>query len=220
MLFEIDSEKYRIVDLSYLVVPPGTDERPFEIERGLLADRAFKYDVTRTHSHVGTHVEAPAHFYDGGKDATELPLDTYYGRAVLLEVSGFDTAGPITPDHMEADIGPLLKPGDIVVVRNNDAGADDVPEERRPHFTPESATWLRERRIKMLGIDNNVALSDNIERGRELHDILMSRDVVLVEWLDNLAALRTKEFFFMALPYKVRVMDSSWCRAIAIEERA
>ena len=141
-------------------------------------------------------------------------------NAILACAPGLGKAGPITPEYLEADIGPLLKPGDIVVVRNNDAGADDVPAEDRPCFTPQSATWLRERRIKMLCIDNNVALSDTIERGRQVHDILMSRDVVLVEWLDNLADLRAKEFFFMALPYKVRVMDSSWARVIAIEERS
>ena len=48
---------------------------------------------------------------------------------------------------------------------------------------------------------------------------LMSRDITLVEFLDNLAALRRREFFFMALPFKVAGIDSAPVRAIAIEER-
>jgi len=218
MAFEIDPATYRVVDLSYLVEPNQGGERPFVIERGLLADGAFKHDVKQTHSHVGTHVESPAHFFEHGKDVTELPLATYYGRAVLLEVAGLDHAGLIMPDYLEQDIGPILKHGDIVIARNNDVAAGAGNAQGNPCFTPAAATWLRDHEIKMLGIDNNVGLATDVETAREVHDILMSRDVVFVEWLDNLHELRRKEFFFMALPYKVRVMDSSWARAIAIEE--
>ena len=71
----------------------------------------------------------------------------------------------------------------------------------------------------MLGIDNYFRLGKDIADGRALHDILMSRGVTFIEWLDNLADLSQSVFFFMALPFRVRKMDSSWCRAIAIEER-
>ena len=218
MLFNIDRQKYRIVDLSYTVEPNDGGERPFVIERGLLPDRAFKHNVLNTHSHVGTHVEAPAHFFDGGKDVTDLPLSTFHGRAVLLELSGFGESRAVMPEHIEQDIGSILKPGDIVIARNNDAGPSGVPPLECPHMTPEAAAWLAAREIKMLGVDNNVVLSKDIPDARELHDILMGRGIVLVEWLDNLAGLRRKEFYFMALPYKVRVIDSSWARAVAIEE--
>lgn len=78
-MFSIDTNKYRIVDLSYTVDPDNyPPDRPFALELGYLADRAFKYDV-RTHSHVGTHIEAPAHFYEGGRDITSYPLDAFFG---------------------------------------------------------------------------------------------------------------------------------------------
>jgi kynurenine formamidase len=70
----------------------------------------------------------------------------------------------------------------------------------------------------MLGIDNNVGLSKDIPSGRELHDILMGVNVPIIEWLDNLDQLKKKEFFLMSLPFKVKTMDSSWARVIAIEE--
>ena len=53
-MFTIDLSAYRIVDLSYEVIPPGTEDRPFQIQRGLLADNAYKYDILKTHTHVGT----------------------------------------------------------------------------------------------------------------------------------------------------------------------
>lgn len=216
-MFNIDLDKYRIVDISYEVVPPGSDDRPFVMERGLLADRAYKYDITNTHSHVGTHVETPAHFYDGGKDVTDLPLTTYFGRGVLLEIDDAEENLAILPAFLEKAIGDIIQDGDIIICRNNDQ--ESLKGNRpSPHLTPEAAWWFREHKIKMLGIDNNVGLSKDIETGRELHDILMSQDVVLVEWLDNLDQLKKREFFIMALPFKVKIMDSSWARVIAIEE--
>ena len=217
-MFDIDLTKYRLVDLSYEVTPNQPGDRPLMMQRGFLADRAFKYDITKTHSHVGTHVESPAHFYEGGKDLTGFPLTSFMGRAVLAEVHDASSVLAILPEHLEADVGAILREGDILILRNNDQSSLAGGVAALPHLTPEAARWMAARKIKLLGVDNYVRLACDIESGRELHDILMSQDICFVEWLDNLDQLRRKEFFFMALPWKVRTMDSSWARAVAIEE--
>ena len=79
--------------------------------------------------------------------------------------------------------------------------------------------WLRDRGVKMLGIGGAFRLGVTITAARALHDILMARDVCLVEFLDGLDALSRREFFFMALPFKCAEIDSAPARAIAIEER-
>jgi len=216
-MFSIDLGKYRIIDISYEVVPPGSDDRPFVIERGFLADMAYKYDVTKTHSHVGTHVETPAHFFDGGKDVTELPLTTYFGRAILLEVDDAQKDRAILPPFIEKAIGDIIQTGDIVICRNNDKESL-MGNRPKPHLTPEAAQWCKDHRIKMLGIDNNVGLSSDIPTGRKLHDILMGVDVPIIEWLDNLDQISKREFYLMSLPFKVKQMDSSWARVIVIED--
>ncbi|HGE73179.1 TPA: hypothetical protein ENX78_20275 [Candidatus Poribacteria bacterium] len=216
-MFNIDLSKYRIVDLSYEVVPPGSEDRPFVIERGFLADMAYKYDVTKTHSHVGTHVETPAHFFDGGKDVVDLPLTTFFGRGILLDIDNVGEIPAITAEIAEKAIGDIIKDGDIVIPRNSDQ--DSLKGKKaKPYLTPESAKWLKDHNIKMLGIDNNVGLSKDIPTGRELHAILMGAGIPIIEWLDNLDQLKKREFFVMALPFKVRTMDSSWARVIAIED--
>jgi len=214
MVFSIDFDAYRIVDLSFTVVPPGTQGRPFVVQRGRLSDNAYKFDIVRSHTHVGTHVEAPAHFYLSGKDVTQLPLDAFFGRAVLLDVPDAAAAQQIDPAFLDAAIGDILQPADIVVCRNSDREA-----EHAPCFTPQAAMWLRDHKIKMLGIDEHFRLGSTITASRALHDILMSRQITLIEFLDNLADLHRREFFFMALPFKCAQIDSSWARAIAIEER-
>jgi kynurenine formamidase len=217
MMFDIDLSKYRIVDLSYEVVPPGSADRPFVIERGYLADMAYKYDVTKTHSHVGTHVETPAHFFDGGKDVVDLPLTTFFGRGILLDIDKVGENPAITAEVAEKAIGDIIKDGDIVIPRNCDQESlkGNKPN---PYLTPESAKWLKDHNIKLLGIDNNIGLSKDIPTGRELHAILMGANIPIIEWLDNLDQLKKREFYVMALPFKVRIMDSSWARVIAIED--
>ena len=219
-MFDIDLSQYRIVDLSYEVVPPGTADRPFVIERGYLADRAFKHDVSKTHSHVGTHVEAPAHFFDGGKDVCDLPLTWFMGRAILLDVSDASVAHAIGPEYLQPAVGDIIQSGDIVICRNSDpASRRRGRDEDRPTFIPAGARWLAQYHIKLLGIDGSFSLGKDHVDGRAMHDILQSQDCCLVEWLDHLDELTQRVFYFMALPWKVRQMDSSWTRAIAIETR-
>jgi len=213
-----DLLKGRIVDLSYEVIPPGTQERPFAIKRGLLADNAFKHEVT-THTHVGTHVEVPAHFFEGGKEVTDLPLDRFFGRAVVLDVPDATEAQAIGPQWLEKHLAPLLRGGDIVLCRNSDNRTLQPGSPKRdPGLSVEGAQWLRQHGVKMVGIDGHFRFGDGVDEGRAIHAALLSADICLIEFLDNLAALRKKEFFFLALPFKARGVDSAWARALAIEE--
>jgi kynurenine formamidase len=219
-VFDIDLSRYRIVDLSYEVVPPGTADRPFVVERGYLADRAFKYDISNTHSHVGTHVETPAHFFEGGKSVVDLPLTWFMGRAVLLDVPEAAAASAIGPQYLKQAIGDIIQAGDSVICRNSDPDSlRSADRQRKPGFVPAGAEWLAQRNIKMLGIDQHFRLGLDVAGSRKLHHILQSQDVCLIEWLDHLDDLAQREFYFMALPWRVRTLESSWVRAIAIETR-
>jgi arylformamidase len=221
MLFDIDLAKYRIVDLSGEVVPPGTEERPFKIARSLLADRAFKHDVI-THTHVGTHLESPAHFFEGGRDLSAYPLDHFCGRAVVFEFSGVH-AEPVDAAAFEREIGARHRNGDIVLCCNRHPDWRRVPEDRLPSLTPDGARWLVRRGTKLLTIDahTGILLARDIAMSRENHEILMRPGVEMpiLEGAGGVANLTRRECFFMAWPFLVRGIDSAWTRAVAIEER-
>lgn len=206
-MFNIDWSKYKIIDLSLEIVPPGSEDRPFKVEKSTLADKTYSHKVA-THSHVGTHVEASSHFYDDGKDIPDYPLEAFMGRGILLEAA----PGPVTREYIESAIGEIIRPGDIVISRNK-----TMDPGKPSYITPESARWLVEKGIKMYGIDSCSVLGKDIADTREVHDVLMSHDVTIVEFLHNLELIGRREFYFMALPYRVK-MDSSWARAVAIED--
>src|SRR5690606_27217336 len=85
MPFAIDWNAYRLVDLSLPVFPNQTvPGRPFEVKRSHLPDGTHKFDIVNTHTHVGSHIESPWHFYGEGKTCTDYPLDFFMGTAALL----------------------------------------------------------------------------------------------------------------------------------------
>ncbi len=215
--FTIDWNRYRLIDLSYEVVPGASQDRYFELERGLLADQAYMHHV-RTHSHVGTHVEVDAHFFEGGRDVTAYPLTDFLGRALLLDVPDVLITPQVGVEYLEKTLGALIGTGDMIICRNSDA--ESLAGRRpRPTLTPEAGRWFAEHKVKMVGVDTHFGLGKDVPSGRALHDAFMGAGGTLIEFLDHLDQIRRNEFYFIALPYLVRTMDSSWTRAVAIEEK-
>lgn len=214
----LDLKKYRIVDLSEEIVPGtlkvngeyvhGSEVRRFEIREFIYApDRTFMNWV-ETETHIGTHVEFPAHYVRGGKDGASLPIDIFLGEAVGVKLDYKKPGEPLTPEDLEKA---GVKEGDIVLLWSPYKGDD------RPKITPEAAKWMAEKKIKMLGVDNSI----QVEWSNELmatHDNLLKNDIPIIERLANLDQLKKKRFFFIGLPLRVKNMDSSWIRAIALEE--
>ena len=223
--FNIDFDKYHVVDLSWELVPGASENRYFELEQDLLGDDCFFYHV-KTHTHVGCHVEVGSHYVESWPGVTDYPVTVFMGRALLLEVRDVDETPDVTPEYLEQELGDLIGEGDIIICRNSDAEswAGSKP---RPSITPEAARWLADHSVKMLGIDSTpnpngeatFPLGRGKVNGRKVHDIFMGAGGTFVEFLVNLDQIDHKEFYFMALPFKAQGIDSSWCRAIAIVER-
>jgi len=197
--------KYRLVDLSRTIIP-GEEDRRLEIRRGVIAiDDTFMHEID-TMSHVGTHVEAPAHFYEDGKDVSEVPLETFVGRAVILDQPSTE----ITAQTLEAADGGRTQPGDILILRNRSAP-------QKAYINKDAAQWLVERKIVLLGFDSSVTTGHDKAENRENHDILMGAGICLLEVLANLDRISQPEVFFVAAPLKIKGLDSSPVRAFAIE---
>jgi len=87
--------KMRIVDLS-MPLSDGTPVYPSDPEVEIKTIRRIETDgyymnYLMMGEHVGTHVDAPAHFIANGKTVEKIPLDVFFGEGVVLrpqEVSG------------------------------------------------------------------------------------------------------------------------------------
>jgi arylformamidase len=217
----IDPKKHKVIDIAATVIPGMDTDRPFAIQRALLADNTFRFDILKTHSHVGSHVEVASHYFDGGKSITDYPLELFYGPGCLLSVKELVTDAA----YIDKQIGGVCKPGDIIVCRN-DSPWPMTKEmlyhlEKRaelPTFSLDAAQWFVDHRAKMLVLDY-IRMGDTIENVRAWHDVIFRTDCTLVEIVVNLDAITKPRFFVMALPYKVEGLDSSFTRPIVIEEK-
>ena len=216
-----DLKNFEVIDISHTVVPGEDADRPFAIQKALLDDLTFRYDILKTHSHVGTHVEVGAHFYEGGKSITDIPLERFHGPGVLLSVKEM----VVTGDTCEKALGSKILEGDIIVIRN-DTGIKLTKqqlylegEDELPKLTPSAAKWLVKHKPKLVVLDY-IRFGEDIDETRQFHDILMSQDVNFVEFVDNLEKITQERFYVMALPYKVQGLDSSFCRAIVIQTKS
>jgi arylformamidase len=209
-----DLSKYRIVDLSAEVVPGilkgeqyvhGSVRRRFEVRRFIYANDKTFMNWVETETHVGTHVECPLHYLEGGKDVASLPLRAFMGEAVAVNLR-HKRAEPITSADLEAA---GVKGSDIVLMWSGRSGDD------RPFISAGAAEWLLRTRVKMIGVDDSIGVEE--AGSMATHDFLLKNDIPIIEGLSNLDGLKCNRFFFIALPLRVRGLDSSWVRAVALE---
>jgi arylformamidase len=195
-----------LVDLSSLL-HPGEEERRLEI-------RHFKHPEHGTHmheidimSHIGAHIEAPYHyFYPEGKDITDLPLDTFLGECIKIDLTHLSSRKPITPQDLETSTQYDVTEK-IVLLQG--------PEmEEPPYLTKESAEWLVDRDVKMLGIGSTIGLERRIG-GHDVHITCLENELPLLENLINLERVQER-CFLVALPLNIKGLESGLTRAVAI----
>ncbi|MCC6795847.1 MAG: cyclase family protein [Candidatus Hydrogenedentes bacterium] len=213
-MFNVDFSKHALIDLSMPIVPNQLNEgRPFEVKEGRLGDGTLKYDIVNTHTHVGTHIESPVHFYFKGKTCTDYPLDHFMGRAALVTTNIPESAASVTLEHVKPQLEPKRGQFEILYVRN------DTP--RRPLFIDlVCVRYFAEFNLKLFVFEHTINFGDtSLEAGRVFHDLLLSRDTLLVEFPYNGAALKKPDFFLFAVPLNIQGIDSSGCRLFAVVEK-
>lgn len=147
----------------------GYDGPAIKWIKRLAFDRAGGQEITST-LHVGTHLDAPAHFLSGGKFIADLPLDFLVGPACVVDlermgIGDYDIYGPEHFERWEGETGIEIRRGDILVIHTgyhrhypeNWADRSAVDETRyfirHPGPTREFAEWVLERGIRWLAVD-------------------------------------------------------------------
>src|SRR5574341_1193046 len=82
--------------------------------------QGFASRVLMFSDHIGTHVDAPFHFFPDKGTIESVPPEQLIGPAVWLDVSGKPPEQPVTSDMLEAAClraGVRVEPGDILLFR-------------------------------------------------------------------------------------------------------
>jgi arylformamidase len=174
--------------------PPVTLEPVARIEAG---DPAAVSRLTLG-THTGTHVDPPAHFLPGGATVDQLDLDVLVGPALVVDLTA--TAGPVEPHRLAA-----LADGHSRLLLRTGAAEGVV--------TTGVARRLVEDGVRLVGVDT---LSiEPATHDYEVHHLLLSAGVVIVEGLD-LSAAPPGEYQLVCLPLRVTGGDGAPARAVLI----
>jgi arylformamidase len=223
MSLDAEIKKYRIIDLTQKIIP-GKAKGPLDTGRRRMEIKPFHYPPgelmheIQMESHIGTHVETPLHWVSvrynrDGQDVSQLPVDTFIGDAILIDLSKFGQQQAIVPEHFkEAGVAA----GHIVIIGNSPYSGKD-----RPYMSYEAAKWLADNNVKLVGIDDTIYPEDPKVGNENLelyhtHDFLLSNDIPIVEGLVNLDRLDKKSFFIIGTLVPIVGLEAFPIRIIAL----
>jgi arylformamidase len=167
-------------------------------------------------SHVGTHMEAPFHYFKHGVDVADLPLERVAGEAALLILTDRGAGEAIEHTDLE-ERGPHVRDGDIVLVRTDQGHYRTARSHDRPYLTEGAISWLIERKIACLGIDCS-GIEKRGEPRQPNHAKLFEHGIPLIEHLAHLDHLRRPRCFVVAVPWRVHGLEASPVSVVAFEE--
>lgn len=150
--------------------------------------------------HSGTHVDAPAHFIEGGVKVDALSLESLIGEADVVEVP--EQLRVIDESFIEANCGGGSQ---RFLFKTRNSGFWNNPEEgfRLDYTYLDSAAAARlvELGVKLVGIDYLSIEGPGTEK-YETHHILLSSDVVILEGLD-LRRVPPGRYELICLPLRI-----------------
>jgi len=169
--------------------------------------------------HIGTHVDAPRHFFMDGPAFHEIPLDRLNGQGVVVSVTGKSADQAIEPGDFGA-AATDIRPGDIVALLTGwSEHSSTHAYHDHPHVSPAAAQWLVERGVKLLACDLPTPDLPIPHRppGYDwpAHHILLSRGILISENVTGLAQLANQRVEFVFLALNIEDSDGAPARVMA-----
>lgn len=210
----------KVNDLTHIIssnmpVFPGTEQPVLEKVSTIEKDGFRESKITMC-SHIGTHVDSPAHMLDDGKYLDELSIENFIGSAIIVDFSNQNKNLIEISDLKLYD--EKINQVDFIILKTgwSKYWGQSNYYKGFPSLSEECAKWLSEFNLKGIGID---AISiDSIDSKTFLiHKILMKKNIIIIENLTNLDSIINESFILSIMPLKNKDADGSPVRAISIE---
>jgi kynurenine formamidase len=163
-------------------------------------------------ANTGTYVDVPSHRFAGGKDLSEVGIESFAELPGLVVRQPFEARlGVDVPAFAELDVR-----GHAVLVATgwDRHWGSDAYYSDHSFLTVAAAELLAERGAALVGIDSH-NIDDTRVRTRPVHTILLGAGIPICEHMTGLRALPDSGFRFTAAPPKVHGMGTFPVRAFA-----
>ena len=201
----------KLIDLTHtlrsnITVFPG--DEPIHLDQvRTLEDNGFNDYILTTGMHVGTHIDGPLHLIANRRMISELPLEQFTGKGVLIDVRGESRI------EFRESFRTIIQPYSIVLFCSGLSYRFGTPGYFTdfPCLSEELAGFLVEQKVKMVGLDWPSPDHDPYP----IHELLLQNNILILENLTNLGQLLYEtDFEVFAFPLRIEA-DSSIVRAVA-----
>jgi arylformamidase len=160
--------------------------------------------------HIGTHIDAPSHFFPSGITIDQLPIEVLIGPAFVVYMPHLEviTAKDLNILGIPDETTRLLFHTD-----NSKLWRNEIKEFYKDFvaLTSDAARWIVQRGIRLVGID--YLSVQRYADGPETHRILLRNNVIIVEGL-NLDEVNSGFYELICLPLRIMGAEGSPARAV------
>lgn len=156
--------------------------------------------------HTGTHVDAPYHFDDEGEKIHDLDVNTYIGKAILIDVSKYDIIDIEVLEKYD-----LQKVKRVLLKTDPQRNSAVFPKDYTV-LHPDVGPYLKKKGIMLIGID--APSVDPVDsKLLHAHHALSNNGIYILENL-LLNDVEAGLYELIALPLKLVGADGSPVRAV------
>ncbi len=223
-------ENCKLVDLTHFLdgdIPTWNGSCGFSHEVKMNYNQGVCVMSYKSHAGVGTHMDAPNHFYEGANAIGDISINQFFVKVYIIDVRE-----KVHPDFFlckddviafEKKYGKIEK-NSLVVAFTGWSKFWETPEKYRnmqddkqmhfPGFSEKSVAYLLSKEIVGIGIDT--LSPDGSNMNFPVHKLLLGQGKYIIENLTNLDEMPPCGAYIVALPPKVRLGSESAIRAVGL----
>ncbi|MEJ2446469.1 MAG: cyclase family protein [Anaerolineales bacterium] len=193
-------------------LPTWPGDPPLRLEKISSIAEGEHFNVTQLSSsvHIGTHVDAPAHFLEDGTTVDQIRLELMVGPAEVVAVSGQQAIH--SQDLRDAGIQEGKKR--VLLQTSNSKFWADRENNFQEDFlalAPDAAEYLVACGVEVIGVDylSVASFPDQVPT----HRILLEAGILIIEGL-NLAGIQPGPYTLLCLPLKIGGADGAPARVL------
>jgi kynurenine formamidase len=179
---------------------------------------------------VGTHVDSPAHFYEGMRSIDQLTLEELYCPAVVIDIEkqSIENAD-YTLQYQDLkewihNYGPIPK-GALVIAKtgwfnkwSNPEHYTNLGSDQKMHFpgfSAQAAEFLLDLKVAGIAIDT-FSLDHGVSEDFPVHKIMLGANKYQIENIANLDKLPTKGAYVLTCPIPILGAPEAFAKVLGL----
>jgi len=205
-----------IIDLTHplkngISIFPGSSTPAFN-QINNIPEHGFAQIEINMCTHMGTHIDAPAHILENTKTLDQFPLEKFIGAAITLDCSNVKSISLEFLKIHEQQIRQV----EFLLFYSGWQHKWSTPAyiDSFPTLNQAATEWLLQMNLKALGFDS---FSIDPIDSKELpnHRLVLAKELLIIENMNNLEQTIGKNFELNCIPLKIEKADGAPVRVFA-----